>query len=237
MNRYKALFFDMDDTLLDFQKAESDALRLLFKEQQMLYTPQAEAHYKTINQNLWKSFEKGEISRDEVINTRFLTFFKEYGRAVDGVALEKTYRRYLEQGHQEVNGAHELVAILELHYDLYIVSNGVSRTQDKRLRDSGLHAYFKQIFISEDTGYQKPMKEFFDYVFASIPYFKPEQGLIIGDSLSADIRGGQLAGMDTCWFNPEWKQNETGIEPTYEIQKLSDLYSIINKACDLSYKS
>lgn len=83
MNRYKALFFDIDDTLLDFRKAESDALRLL-----LVYTPQAEEHYKTINQNLWKSFEKGEISWDEVINTRFLTFFKEYGRAVDGVALD-----------------------------------------------------------------------------------------------------------------------------------------------------
>ncbi|MFE4708057.1 YjjG family noncanonical pyrimidine nucleotidase [Peribacillus simplex] len=223
--------------LFHFRKVESDALRLLLKEQQMLYTPQAEAHYKTINQNLWKSFEKGEISRDEVINTRFSTFFKEYGRAVDGGALEKAYRSYLEHGHQEVKGAHELVATLELNHDLYIVSNGVSRTQDKRLRDSGLHDYFKQIFISEDTGYQKPMKEFFDYVFACIPDFKPEQGLIIGDSLSADIRGGQLAGMDACWFNPEWKQNETGIEPTYEIQQLSDLYSIINKACDLSCKS
>ncbi|AMM95460.1 HAD family hydrolase [Peribacillus simplex] len=237
MNRYKALFFDIDDTLLDFRMAESDALRLLLMEQQMLYTQQAEAHYKMINQNLWKSFEKGEISRNEVINTRFSTFFKEYGRVVDGVALEKTYRSYLEQGHQEVNGAHELVAILELHHDLYIVSNGVSRTQDKRLRDSGLDVYFKQVFISEDTGYQKPMKEFFDYVFACIPDFKPEQGLIIGDSLSADIRGGQLAGMDTCWFNPERKQNETGIEPTYEIQQLSDLYSIINKARYLGNKS
>lgn len=77
MNRYKALFFDIDDTLLDFRMAESDALRLLLKEQQMLYTQQAEAHYKMINQNLWKSFEKGEISRNEVINTRFSTFFKE----------------------------------------------------------------------------------------------------------------------------------------------------------------
>lgn len=76
LNRYKALFFDIDDTLLDFRKAESDALRLLLKEQRILYTPQAEAHYKTINQNLWKSFEMGEISRDEVINTRFLIFLK-----------------------------------------------------------------------------------------------------------------------------------------------------------------
>jgi len=225
---YKALFFDIDDTLLDFGAAESAALQLLFEEEQMTLTPEMKEHYKKINQDLWRAFEEGRISRDEVVNTRFAAFFREYGKEVDGVILENKYRSYLEQGHQLISGALELINELKDHYDLYIVTNGDSATQDKRLRESGLYPLFKQIFVSEETGYQKPMKEFFDYVFARIPNLSPEQGLIIGDSLSADIKGGNLYGLDTCWFNPERKANNTGITPTYEIQKLSELNTIIS---------
>jgi 2-haloacid dehalogenase len=168
------------------------------------------------------------LGRDEVVNTRFSIFFNEYGKEVDGPSLEKNYRSYLEQGHQLVDGAIELITELYRDYDLYIVTNGVSKTQDKRLRDSGLYPLFKEVFVSEDTGYQKPMKEFFDYVFARIPHFEVKQALIIGDSLSADIKGGELAGLDTCWFNPKMKKNYTKISPTYEINKLKELNRILD---------
>jgi 2-haloacid dehalogenase len=228
MKKYKTLFFDVDDTLLDFGAAEKIALRLLFEEQKIPLTTEIEAHYKKINQDLWKSFEEGKLTRDVVVNTRFSILFKEYGQEVDGAFLEKKYRSYLEKGHELVKGAFELITDLQHQYDLYIVTNGVSRTQDKRLRDSGLLPLFKRIFVSEDTGFQKPMKEFFDYVFTRIPNFSTEQALIIGDSLSADIKGGQLAGLDTCWFNPEMKLNETKMIPTYQIQKLEELYRILD---------
>ncbi|WP_312472149.1 YjjG family noncanonical pyrimidine nucleotidase [Neobacillus sp.] len=227
MKKYQTLLFDVDDTLLDFTAAENEALRLLFEEQNIPLTTELEADYKKINHRLWKSFEEGKIDRDEVVNTRFSILFMEYGQVVDGALLEKSYRSYLEEGHQLVNGAFELISDLQNQYDLYIVTNGVSKTQDKRLRASGLHPIFKDIFVSEDTGFQKPMKEYFDYVFARIPHFSVEQTLIIGDSLSSDIKGGQLAGLDTCWFNPQMMPNDTGIVPTYQIQKLDELYRII----------
>jgi 2-haloacid dehalogenase len=228
LKNYKTLFFDVDDTLLDFGAAQKVALQLLFDEQNIPLSSEIENQYKKINQGLWKRFEAGELDRDEVVNTRFSILFNEYGKEVNGTLLEKNYRSFLEQGHQLLNGAFELITELNSQYDLYIVTNGVSRTQDKRLRASGLFPLFKDIFVSEDTGFQKPMKEFFDYVFERIPQFNVNQALIIGDSLSADIKGGELAGMDTCWFNPKMKPNYTDINPTYQIHKLEELKVLLS---------
>jgi len=224
---YKHLFFDIDDTLLDFQATEKEALRALFAEQNMVLTAEDERRYKVINQGLWKAYENGKIDRDEVLNTRFSTFFMQYDLEMDGSLLEKKYRSYLEKGHQVIDGAKDLIMHLHSQYELYIVTNGVSKTQDRRLKDSGLYPYFKNIFVSEDTGFQKPMKEFFNYVFDRIPNYIPGQGLIIGDSLSADIKGGQLSGLDTCWFNPTRKENKSGVSPTYEIRKLKEIHRIL----------
>jgi 2-haloacid dehalogenase len=228
LTKYRTLLFDVDDTLLDFGAAEDLALRLLLEEHQIPFTPETKVNYQRINYGLWKSFEEGRLDRAEVLNTRFSTFFKEYGQEVDGPLMDHNYRSYLEKGGQLITGAFELITDLQQQYDLFIVTNGVSTTQHSRLRISGLHAKFKDIFVSEDTGFQKPMKEYFDYVFARIPNFSVEQTLIIGDSLSADIKGGQLAGIDTCWFNPGMKKNDTGIIPTYEISKLDGLYEILD---------
>jgi 2-haloacid dehalogenase len=227
LKNYKTLFFDVDDTLLDFGAAEKLALQLLFEEQNIPLTSEVEDQYKKINQGLWKRFEAGELDRDEVVNTRFSLLFNENGKEMDGALLEKNYRSYLEQGHQLVDGAFELISELHNNYDLYVVTNGVSKTQDIRLRDSGLFPFFKNIFVSEDTGYQKPMKEFFDYVFSRIPNFRVEEALIIGDSLSADIKGGELAELDTCWFNPNMKHNHSNINPSYQIHKLEEIKKIL----------
>lgn len=227
MKKYQTLLFDVDDTLLDFGAAEDVALRLLFEEQAFPFTDEIKAHYRKINQGLWREFEEGKVDRDTVLNSRHTRLFKEYGRDVDGALLEKSYRDYLGEGHQLISGAFELITRLHEKYNLYIVTNGVSDTQDKRLRDSELFPFFEGIFVSDAIGYQKPMKEFFDFVFANIPNFSKEEALLIGDSLNADIKGGQLAGLDTCWLNPAKKPNDSNVVPTYEIQALEELYSIL----------
>ncbi|MDA1478058.1 YjjG family noncanonical pyrimidine nucleotidase [Bacillus changyiensis] len=234
MKKYRTLFFDVDQTLLDFSAAEDSALHLLFEQQNIPFTKEIKSDYKKLNHRLWRAFEDGEMDREEVVNTRFSLLFKEYDIDVDGVLLEKQYQSFLEKGHQLIDGAFQLIENLKDQYDLYIVTNGISKTQYKRLHDSGLYPMFKDIFVSEDTGYQKPMKEYFDYVFARVPHFRKDQSLIIGDSLTADIKGGQLAGVDTCWVNPSLKPHHIDIVPTYQIQKPAELYQILDRKADAS---
>ncbi|QCR33415.1 YjjG family noncanonical pyrimidine nucleotidase [Lysinibacillus sp. SGAir0095] len=228
MGQYKTLLFDLDDTLLDFGASEEVALQNLFNDQQFTLTPDIKANYKKINESLWKAYENDEMDRDEVVNKRFALLFEQYGINVDGVALEKNYRRYLSEGHHSIEGALDLIQRLHTEFDLYIVTNGASPTQQKRLKDSGLDPYFKKVFVSEDTGYQKPMKGFFDYTFSHIENLDLSKTLIIGDSFSADVTGGWNAGIDTCWVNiKEQVRLSTEIIPTYEIRKLEEIYGIL----------
>src|SRR5690606_7810698 len=180
---------------------------------------------------LWRSLADGLLTRNFVMENRFGKTFEHLGVEADGRALDAEYRGDLADSHVFVEGALELIQTLAPEYELYITSNGLAETQNKRRQVTGLAPYFKQVFVSENTGYQKPMKPFFDYVFERIPNFDPNKAMIIGDSYSADITGGANAGIDTCWLNPLNTVPIT-IHPTYEIQKLEQLLPIIksNKA-------
>ena len=160
------------------------------------------------------------------METRFGKTFEHFGYKVDGRAIDAEYRGYLAESKVFVDGALQLIQTLAPHYELYITSNGLADTQMKRLHVTGLAPYFKQVFVSENTGYQKPMKPFFDYVFDRIPNFDANKAMIIGDSYSADIIGGARASIDTCWLNPLRIAPKT-VTPTYEIRKLNELHSIL----------
>lgn len=228
MTMYKTLLFDVDDTLLDFDVAENAALAQVFQQENIPATPEMIARYKEINEAMWRAFERGEITKSALHNTRFAIALQEFGFEVDGAHLEAVFQQYLQQAHPYVEGAYEVITQLAEHYDLYVVSNGITTTQNKRLTDANLAPYFKGIFVSEQTGYQKPMPAFFDYVFERIEDFQKEQTLIIGDSLTSDIKGGLQAGIDTCWFNIHHLENTSAITPHYEIQTLQELYGLLH---------
>lgn len=225
--KYKTLLFDVDDTLLDFQITEAKALNALFAEQGIDLTPEVKTSYKALNHHLWREFENGKMTREEVTGSRFGRLFQQFGQTVDSLEMEKRYRHYLNQGHDLIPGSRELLETLAPEADLYIVTNGVSQTQHQRLTDSGLLPYFKEVFVSEEVGAQKPMKEFFDYVFARIPGIEKSKTVIIGDSLTSDIKGGNSAGIDTVWFNKNQLPEISEIQPTYRIDSLNELLRVL----------
>lgn len=226
-NTYTALLFDADDTLLDFQASEYCALGTLFERMGIPIDDKARELYRTLNKRMWLDYEKGGITKEELCNTRFRILFEQLGRAVDGVRTEAVYRDALGQEAQLLDGALEVCGALGGRYEMYIVTNGVYETQIRRLAASGLSGFFNDIFVSEKIGCSKPSRMFFDYVFSALHGKTAGEMLIIGDSLTSDIRGGVDSGIDTCWFNPHGVRNESGITPTYEIASLRNLVPLL----------
>lgn len=224
---YKTLLFDVDDTLLDFQATEKQALQKLFQAQGVTLTTEIEQAYKRMNHGLWQAFERGERTRDQVTNERFGLFFGTLGLSVDSLAVEKQYRSFLDEGHHLLGNSYQIIADLSQKANLYVVTNGVSKTQYRRLTDAKLLPFFKDIFVSEDTGYQKPMPEYFAYVFDRIPHLDKKETVIIGDSLTSDIQGGLISGIDTVWLNSKGERESEKIQPTYTIQQLDEIYNIL----------
>jgi len=225
--KYEMLLFDLDDTLLDFEANERESLEKLFTDNGFAFNKEIFDTYHRINKELWNGYEKGTLDLNEVLNTRFSKTLHQLGQTVDGVLWEMQYRTLLGQGYQLMEGAYDLCQQLSKSHRLFIITNGVTETQLNRLRLSKLHPFFENIFTSQELGYQKPAKEFFDYVKEHIKEFKADKALVIGDSLSSDIKGGYLAGIDTCWINRKNTENTSGIPITYKISKLPELYGIL----------
>jgi len=161
------------------------------------------------------------------MGNRFIDFFKTLDMTVDGQAMETMFRRELNKSAILLEGALEICEYLKHKYSMYVVTNGVSETQYMRLAASGLDRFFDDIFVSEDAGSQKPMIEYFEYCFSRIPDSGPEDMLIIGDTLTSDIKGGNVAGIDTCWYNPHKYGRKAGIRVDHEIRRLEELKQIL----------
>lgn len=225
---YPFLLLDADDTLLDFKKNEQIAFCLLCKKLNYPLTEAVFCLYKEINQHLWRQFEAGQITKEEVVNTRFQELFSRLGVDLKDFQPEPFYQKLLGKGAFLTEGAYELCQTLSQTHQLYIVTNGVASTQYSRLRTSGLHSFVKAVFVSEEIGFPKPSSEFFTRVFQQIPDFLQEKALIIGDSLTSDIQGGKNSGIATCWYNPKNLKNTSPLIPDYEIDRLDKLYAIVS---------
>ncbi len=227
---YKILLFDLDDTLLDFGANEADSLNKLFQRHGYHFSEEVSRIYHSVNKQLWADYENGNRKLEDVLNTRFSETMLRLGVDVDGAAWEGIYRELLGNGCQLMEGALEVCRSLSKAHRLFIITNGVTKTQIKRLKESGLFEFFEDVFTSQSIGFQKPSKEFFDYVISHVNDFDKEEALIIGDTLNSDIKGGLQSGIDTCWMNRKGQPYSGEIQSTYTITKLTQLYDIFMPA-------
>ncbi len=223
----KIVLLDIDDTIFDFYESAKATIIKCCKDYNIEFTDKMIEHYMEQNEFLWQQYEKRIITREDIFRKRFPELFKEYGIEIDGIKFEESFQKYFKTEYKLIEGAVEIIKYLSEKYDLYIVSNSLIDTQRRRLTAAGIIQYFKDLFVSDIFGYQKPTKEFFNCCFARIPNFENQNAIIIGDSLSSDIKGGYNAGIKTCWFNPTKRHNITKIEPDYEITSLEEIKNIL----------
>ena len=222
--KYTTLLFDLDDTLMDFKKAEENAIEKLLLKYSLPATEENKRLYSLTNQSKWKALERGEITRKELFATRFPDFFKALGVEADGAKANADYMHFLSQGRFVIDGAEDICRELRKSYSMYIITNGAKIVQQGRLTDLPLMQYFDGVFISEEVGFDKPKKEYFDHVFLNIPEKDKSKCLVIGDSLSSDILGAVNYGIDCCWIS---EKTSSEIKPTYQISTLKELLDIL----------
>lgn len=222
------LFLDLDNTILDFDKAEHGALGKTLRSFGIEPTDTIRARYRQINWQHWERLERRELTRQQVVVGRFESLLREFDIDADPQAMSKTYEDNLAFGaHHYLPGAEEALGRLSQKYKLYMVTNGTAHVQRPKLAASGAGKYFRDIFISELMGADKPSPEYFHRCFDRIDGFDVSRAMIVGDSLSSDIQGGINMGMRTCWVNPEHKKGREDIPADYEIEYLSQLEAIL----------
>ncbi|MDY3772377.1 MAG: YjjG family noncanonical pyrimidine nucleotidase [Candidatus Faecousia sp.] len=221
------LFLDLDDTILDFHKAERLAISRTFRSFGLEPTEQVLERYHVINRLHWERLERGELTRDQVLTGRFQMLFEELGIPAKPQAIAKGYEHNLGLGHYFLPGAKEALDTLRGKYRLFLASNGTASVQHSRLTSAGLYPYFEEVFVSQALGANKPSRAFFDACAARIPGYDPRKALMVGDSLTSDILGGINAGMKTCWVCPRGAQGRPDIVPDYRIEALSQLPELL----------
>ena len=225
--RYDIILFDADGTLLDFIRAEDEALRESLLSMGISADDEMVRTYSSINDSLWKALERGEVTKDVLRYRRFERFFSHYGFELDAHVMASKYEDALSQNGYLLDGADALCERLYGKAKMYIVTNGIEAIQRGRYAICGLEKYFDDIFISGCVGHEKPDVRYFEHVERSIPDFCKERAVILGDSLTSDMMGGIAYGIDTCWYNPKGKSLPENMTLTRVSDTFDDIYGFL----------
>lgn len=227
--KYLYLLFDADETLLDFKKAQKQAFFYALEQSGMPCDETLFRDFAEVNMELWRALERGELTRDELVATRFVRFC-ERNKLVypkEGI-MEAVFQDKLSQGVFLKPDALEICGRLSRHFRMFLITNGVAKIQRPRLRESGLDIFFEKIFVSEEVGAAKPSATYFEAVYKEMGGIPKSDVLVIGDSMTSDIAGGNGFGFDTChiiWDDPMPEYDVC--KPDYTIRSLQELLPIL----------
>ena len=223
----KYAIFDLDDTLLDFTRGETEGVTAILNQYGAPDVSAAMDTYLTINHGIWQRIEQG-ADRGPLLDTRFARTFAAFGMTVDGPAIEAQYKSMLNHNYYTLPGATAfLTQLAQAGVTLIAGTNGTKSVQESRLAGSGIAAFFDQIYISEDVGYDKPDQRFFAPIKAAYPAMTATNTLMVGDSLRSDIQGAINAGLANVWFNPHHTANPAACRPTFEADSYAGLTQLI----------
>lgn len=227
----KVILWDIDATLLDFLAAEKAAIRFCFEKYGLgECTDEMLGRYTVINRRYWEMLERGEMSKADILVNRFKEFFVSEGIETDcEKEFNDSYQIALGNTICFRDNGYELLKKLQGQYRQFVVTNGTFVAQERKLRKSGIGDLVEEAFISDLIGYEKPAVEFFDYVFEKIGHYGKDEVLIIGDSLTSDMQGGNNACIVCCWYNPSHLENKKNVKIDYEIDDLWKLEEILKK--------
>jgi YjjG family noncanonical pyrimidine nucleotidase len=227
--KYDWLLIDADGTLFDYDTAEGKALAGTFEQLGLPFRPEYTEQYRTVNALMWKAFEEGKITQEQLRIQRFEMFFKTVGVQSDAVAFGQNYLKNLSACSDLIDGAEQVISELYGKVKLMLITNGLKDVQRPRFGRSSIRKYFADIIISEEVGCAKPDAEIFKIAFDKMGNPPSQAVLMIGDSLSSDIQGGNNAGIDTCWYNPAKLPHNGQYQINYEINRLQELPAIVLK--------
>lgn len=227
MFQYNCLLFDLDGTLLDFDAAQNDALKQTFEHFGIPVNEDTLARYERINTALWRSFENHEIKKEKLYTVRFDMLLSQLEMQGEPKVINEYYFENLEKKGYIYPGVIDMLQALEDGASMAIVTNGAQKVAEGRLKESGIAPYIDEVICSEAIGVAKPAKKFFTHTMNTLGVTSKEKTLVIGDSLTADIAGGEAFGLHTCWYNPKGVPNETGAKPTYTVENYDEILQIV----------
>ena len=226
--RYTHVLFDADDTLFDFQASCRVALSRTVEQLVGRELPGAFEVYERNNRLWWLAFEKGETTMDKLSTGRFVDFIRDMELTGCGTPEQwrDEYQKNLGACCILIDGAEELCNKLLGRCRMYIVTNGIASVQRDRMSRAPIRGCFEELFISQELGCRKPQPEYFEIVMQKLGDVEKSRILVVGDSLTSDIKGGIDAGLDVCWYNPHGKEPGE-LKPNYTVSTLAEIEEII----------
>ena len=230
---YKIILLDIDDTLFDYPKTASYAIKKVFEDfgyfdkDNVSEFEEIKKEYNTINYLLWRKLEIGEIDMDTLKTERFKMLFEKMKIDYNIKDFSRQYLKRMGEGAFLFEGTEKLCEYLYKKYKLGIITNGMKEVQYSRVNNSTIGKYIDKIIVSDDVGISKPNAEIFEYALREMGHNNKKDVIMVGDSLTADIQGGINFGIDTCWINLKNKEADEKIKPKYAVTRLEEIYDIL----------
>ena len=232
MRRYRYLLLDLDNTLLDFDRAEETAFFAAFSASGLVADAAVYRRYSEINDGLWKRLERGELRRERLKDLRFELLFAAcgLGDAAASRVVSADYFRFLGAQSFTLPGAETVCRALSAEYELHIITNGTAVIQHSRLAGCGLLPYFSGVYISEEVGAAKPSNAYFTHVLRALGAPDGRGCCVVGDSLTSDIDGANAAGLDAVWLDRRGTGDAQGRRTVAVLRDIRELPAFLRAA-------